>query len=136
MALRPQHAFAFKKRSDLSAGELAQVERRRGVAENASDMFCCVKTYMRDKRLQQPPVLVLPQALCARVQGRPNTVEPINMSDDRAAQVEVNATVIEDDKYGPRRAARELRNIARKKALPPLPAPSWLEQRQWCKHKL
>ena len=33
------HSFAFKKRSDLSAGELAQVQRRRGVAENASDVL-------------------------------------------------------------------------------------------------
>jgi len=87
-----------------------------------------VKTCMRYKRLQQPPVLVLLQACCARVQGRPNIVEPINMSDDRAAQVEAIATVIEDDRYGFHRAARELRKLARSRALPPVPAPGWLEE--------
>ena len=99
--------FAFKKRSDLSVWELAQVQRRRRVVESASDALCCVKTYMRDVRLQHPPLLVLPQARCARVQGRPNTVEPITMSDVRAAQLEAIANVIEDDRYDYHRVARE-----------------------------
>ena len=120
--------FAFKKRSDLSVWELAQVQRRRRVVESASDALCCVKTYMRDVRLQHPPLLVLPQARCARVQGRPHTVEPITMSDVRAAQLEAIANVIEDDRYDYHRVARELRNNARSGALPPLPAPGWLEK--------
>ena len=52
---------------------------------------------MRDKRLQQPPVLILPQGRCDRVLGRPNAVEPINMSNERANQLEAMATVIERD---------------------------------------
>ena len=122
------HSFAFKKRSDLSAEELAQVQGRRGVAESADDVFCCVKAYMRDKRLQQPPVLVLPVSRRDRVQGRPNTVEPIRMSDDRAAQLEAMADIIEGDMYRYNRAALELRNLARSRAAPPVPAPGWLEE--------
>ena len=45
------------------------------------------------------------------------------MSEDRVAQVEAIATVVEDDKYNYHHAPRELRNIARAGALPPLPAP-------------
>ena len=50
------------------------------------------------------------------------------MSDDQAAQLEAIATVIEDDKYGYHHVARELRHLARSRALPPLLAPGWLEE--------
>ena len=54
------HSFAFKMRQDLSLSD-----RRRGVPgvpgvrEDPSDVFCCVKTYMRDQALQQEPVLTI-----------------------------------------------------------------------------
>lgn len=128
--LEAPHSFAFKKRSDLSADELAQVQGRRvrGFQEHPEDVFCCVKAYMRDKWLQQPPLVVLPQSRRDRVQGRPNTVEPINMTDDRASQLEAIATVIEKEHYGYYRAARALRDLARSRAAPALPAPGWLEE--------
>ena len=123
------HSFAFKKRSDLSLEERSEVLGRRGVPENPSDVFCCIKTYMRDKRLQQPPVLVLPQARCDRVLfPGPQSTEPINMSDARANQLETMAIVIERDLYGYPAAARELRELARRRGAPPLPAPGWLEE--------
>ena len=124
------HSFAFKKRSDLRADEVAQVQGRRvrGFEEHPEDVFCCIKAYMRDKRLQQPPLLVLPQSRRDRVQGRPNTVEPINMTDDRAAQLETIANIIEKEHYGYYRAAHELRELARSRVAPPLPAPGWLEE--------
>lgn len=124
------HSFAFKRRSDLSAHELAQVQGRRvrGFPEHPEDVLCCVKAYMRDKSLQQEPLVVLPQSRRDRVQGRPNTVEPIRMTDDRASQLESIATVIEQDCYRYHRAARALRELARSRVAPPLPAPGWLEE--------
>ena len=124
------HSFAFKKRSDLSADELEQIQGRRvrGFPEHPEDVFCCIKAYMRDKRLQQPPLIVLPQSRRDRVQGRPNTVEPINMTDDRATQLLTIATVLEREHYGYYRAARALRQLAGSRAAPPLPAPGWLEE--------
>ena len=122
-------SFAFKRRCDLSANELAQVRGRRvpGCAEHAEDVFCCVKAYMRDTRLQQPPVLVLPQSRRDRVHGRPDTVEPYNMTAVRATQLEAIATVISKERYGYTRAANALRELARSEA-PALPAPGWLEE--------
>ena len=123
------HSFAFKRRCDLSAHELAQVQGRRvpGCADHADDVFCCVKAYMRDKRLQQPPLMVLPQSRRDRVHGRPNIVEPYNMTAGRAAQLEAIATVISKEQYGYIRAANALRALARSEA-PALPAPGWLEE--------
>lgn len=131
--LEAPHSFAFKKRSDLNRDELAQVRglRLRGIAEDPGDVFCCVKTYMRDTRLQQPPVLVLPKARRDRVHGRPSTVltaEPLNMTDARAAQLEAMATVYEKRAYGYYRAARALRDLARCTQAPPVPAPGWLDE--------
>ena len=128
--LEAPHSFAFKRRSDLSADELAEIEGRRvrGMAENPEDVFCCIKAYMRDKRLQQPPLLVLPQCRRDRVHGRPNTVEPINMTADRASQLQAIATVLEKEHYGYYRAARALRELAGTRVPPPLPAPGWLEE--------
>lgn len=59
------HSFTFKRRDDLTASEqhaLAQESRCPGVLspENPKDVFICVKTYMRDTMLQQPPVEALP----------------------------------------------------------------------------
>ena len=124
------HSFAFKRRMDLSAHEHAQVQGRRvrGFPEHPEDVFCCVKAYMRDKRLQQAPLVVLPQSRRDRVQGRPDTVEPIHMTDDRASQLEAIATVLEQECYGYYRAARALRELARSRIDPPLPAPGWLEE--------
>ena len=130
VGLEAPHSFAFKRRSDLNSGELAQLadQRVRGIAENPEDVFCCVKAYMRDQRLQQSPVFVLPMSRRDRVQGRPNIVEPVNMTDARAAQLEAIATVIEKDAYGYRRAARALRDLANSRTAPSLPALGWLEK--------
>ena len=50
------------------------------------------------------------------------------MSDNRAAHLEAMAPLIEDNQYGYHRVTRELRNLARSTALPPLLAPGWLEE--------
>ena len=120
------YSFAFKNRNVLNARELAQAQLRRGVVEHAGYVLRCVKTCTRDNKLQQPPLLVLPQLRCSRAQGLPGTVEPINTSEDRVAHLEGIDTVIKYDKYMYHRAARELRNIARNTILPTLLAPGWL----------
>ena len=53
--LEAPHSFAFKKRSDLSVHELAQVQgcKVRGFEEHPEDVLCCIKAYVRDKQLQQ-----------------------------------------------------------------------------------
>lgn len=124
------HSFAFKMRDDLTASELGQVrgQRAHGFADDPADVFCCVKTYMRDKRLMQQPVLVLPQTRCARVYGRPAHIEAVRMTDVRAEQLETIATVVARADYGYHLAARALRDLARTRAPPPLPAPGWLEE--------
>ena len=50
------------------------------------------------------------------------------MTDDRAAQLETIANIIEKGHYGYYRAAHELRELARSRVTPPLPAPGWLEE--------
>lgn len=59
------HSFSYKRRRDLAASEAQMLARSPGVQEwrgplHPEDILCCVKTYMRDPHLQQPPVLVLP----------------------------------------------------------------------------
>jgi hypothetical protein len=41
--------------------------RDEGVAVVEDAVYCCVKTYMRDLRLQQPPVYLMPSARAERV---------------------------------------------------------------------
>jgi hypothetical protein len=54
------HSFAFKMRQDLSQSDRWRgVPGVRGVREDPRDVFCCVKTYMRDHALQQEPVLTI-----------------------------------------------------------------------------
>ena len=55
-------------------------------------------------------------------------MEPINMTDDRASQLQTIATVLEREHYGYYRAARALRDLAATRVAPPLPAPGWLEE--------
>ena len=134
--LEAPHSFAFKRRNDLSAVERSQVhctlaERRAGygpVNASGDDVYCCVKAYMRDKRLQQAPVLVLPCDRRDRVIGNwPTTAEAVNMSTSRAAQLERLATVLEATPYMYTHAARALRALAGS-VVGPLAGPGWLAE--------
>ena len=62
--------FSFKLRQDLLPQELALVLSGCKGAEDhaAEDVMCCVKQFMHDIQLQQPPVLVLPLKRACRVQ--------------------------------------------------------------------
>ena len=76
------HSFTLKMRSHLTSEEVNQLAlepKCRGVreADGPLDVVCCVKTYMRDTRLQQAPVLTLPQARMTLVVGNwPSAVVP------------------------------------------------------------
>ena len=69
------HSFSFKRRRDLTARDHSvqqdvQTSRPRyASAPNSDDVMCCVKTYMRDVKLMQAPVPVLPQGRVDRLVG-------------------------------------------------------------------
>ena len=83
---------------------------------------------MRDKNLQQPPILVLPTSRRELVVGQyPTTVEPLTRTPDRAAQYLSLAAVLEKDMYGYVRAAQALRNLAMD-PVGPMVEPVWLAE--------
>ena len=73
------HAFTYKLGRDLGPSERAWLgesrcpeSRCQGVADN--DVYCCVKTYMRDTSLQQAPAVVLPAGRDERLVEEPRAV--------------------------------------------------------------
>ena len=127
------HSFIFKTRERLSGSERSEIKRTRGetiarLAESKSDVFCSIKTYMRDKHLQQPPILILPASRRNLVVGQyPTTVEPLTRTPDRATQYLGLAAVFEKDKYGYLRAAEALCSLATDPVGPPV-EPGWLAE--------
>ena len=127
------HSFIFKTRDSLSGSEKSEIKRTRvesiaRLTDSQSDVFCSIKTYMRDKNLQQPPILVLPTSRRELVVGQyPTTVEPLTRTPDRAAQYLSLAAVLEKDMYGYVRAAQALRNLAMD-PVGPLVEPGWLAE--------
>ena len=132
--LEAPHSFTYKRRSDLTAAEKALLRPVRAAVragftpatDAPEDVFCLVKTYMRDKHLQQAPVLVLPIARRNRVHGlAPTTVEAVAVSPGRANELQAMATLFEGGSYRLIRAATALRELAVSVHGPPL-APGWL----------
>lgn len=121
------HAFSFKLRRDLRASEREWLTRsgRPGVGDD-DDVFCCVKTYMRDLDLQHEPVLVLPANRRGRVgQPEPQGYVPVHeMAPKTIEQLLQIASVCELD-LGMNRAAAALRDLVMQR-LYCLPAPGWL----------
>lgn len=123
------HSFTFKLRSDLSAREAVQVSRRAGVESHPGDVMCCVKQYMHDLDLQQPPVLVIPTERLGRVQGAaPVAVHPRNeFSADQCRNYLKLATLLETPTYGLANAALRLRELATGVIVGELARLEWLE---------
>lgn len=65
------HCFSYKLGGHLTQSEQDMV-RTEGVAVAEDSVYCCVKTYMRDLHLQQPPVHLMPAARADRVKQRSN----------------------------------------------------------------
>lgn len=67
------HAFTYKQGRDLNRSEKAWLQESRSL-DVSEDVYCCVKTYMRDTTLQQAPVLVLPAQRHEQLVGEPQEV--------------------------------------------------------------
>ena len=67
------HSFTFKQGRELTRSEQAWFDESRGL-DVSEDVYCCVKTYMRDTTLQQAPVLILPADRHERLVGEPREV--------------------------------------------------------------
>lgn len=120
------HSFSFKFRRDLLASERAWLAepsqpRRRGPGvpgspELQEDVFCCVKTYMRDTELQQAPTLVIPADRRVRVPtaGPVNIVPLHEMKGKMIEQYLLLAQECEMELDLPR-AAQALKDLVRKR---------------------
>ena len=127
------HAFSFKLRRDLLPAERkwmqGQPQQRRrcpGVPESEEDVFCCVKTYMRDLELQQAPVLVIPADRPGRV-ATPGPVNVVPLHEMKAKTIEqllLLAQECEMELDLPR-AAQALKDLVRKRVYI-LPDDTWL----------
>ena len=67
------HSFTYKQGRELTRSEQAWFDESRGL-DVSEDVYCCVKTYMRDTTLQQAPVLILPADRHERLVGEPREV--------------------------------------------------------------
>ena len=67
--IETHHSFSYKRRRDLSAFDLKSGVPMQlcGYPERATDVLCCVKTYMRDTKLQDPPLMVMSGSMLQRV---------------------------------------------------------------------
>lgn len=74
------HTFIIKMGASLSQAERAMMVLLPGnPAVEHTGVYCCVKTYMRDTKLQQPPVYCMPTERASRVPlPAPSTVLPQN----------------------------------------------------------
>ena len=68
------HSFSFKLGCDLSHSDRAWLGPESRSLDVSEDVYCCVKTYMRDSQLQQEPVLMLPAGREERVVGEPRDI--------------------------------------------------------------
>jgi len=136
------HSFSFKRRESLTSCERSEVQKSKVRAvryagytddnADARDVFCCVKTYMRDRRLQQAPLLILPRDRCERIQvPGPTSHIPVEISGDRRAKLERLAHILEKDIYGYYRAAQKIREMLRG-TVPDFPALGWLGEAPKC----
>ena len=71
------HSFSYKRRRDLSGFDLKSGDpfQLQGYQQLPTDVLCCVKTYMRDTKLQDPPVMVMSSSMVQRV----TTVVPMGL---------------------------------------------------------
>ena len=129
------HSFMFKLRRDLSDDEQRMV-----VAANArcqsdgpplpDDVFCLVKTYMADTRLQQAPLLVLPRSRAARIRQVPRAVVPrAPLHEKRAKELLNFARALASPIYGLREAAAYVQGLLAPSCvgIDDLPRLHWLE---------
>jgi len=132
------HSFIYKRRGNLNKAELDLVQDnipravRYAGYDSASacpgDVYCMVKTYMRDLHYQQAPVLVLPADRGSRVQGpSPTTFHTVELGHERRKALETLAALYEREMYGYYNAALKIRAMLQPDP-PTLPRLTWLEE--------
>jgi len=120
------HAFIFKQRCDLTSSDKQWLATEPGLLDgDLKDVFCCVKTYMRDLDLQQAPVLVLPARAMARVVVAPATILPLHEMKPKVIEQYMSLAEVCDAELGLQRAAAALRALVSER-LYSLPRDEWL----------
>jgi len=125
------HSFTFRQRRDCMGAEF----RVRGVDSptvvgdgNPGDVLCCVKTYMRDTVLQQPPLIVLPESQVGRVlQREPAGIVPPRPFSPKEIESYVNLADVCEHDLELVRAGTALRNLVYNRVCA-VPRHGWLGQ--------
>ena len=127
------HSFSFKLGCDLSQSDRAWLGPESRSLDVSEDVYCCVKTYMRDSHLQQEPMLILPAGREERLVGEPRDVcNRHAMSKEKIHNYTKLATKLKE--HGLSRAATALHGLVfdRSFSLPALPwlCVGWRVQRE------
>lgn len=99
---------------DLTGDEKAMAKHHAWLRSSASDkdVMCCVKTYTRDRQLQQDPLCVLPASRVDRVTTlSPTQCQGPSMTDKEKEHFQQMAQLIRDCRYGYHRAAADLQSL-------------------------
>ena len=99
---------------DLTGEEKAKATHHRWFgAAGDKDVMCCIKTYMRDTQLQQPPLCVLPADRLGSIQTfSPDRRVGSSMTAGEMERFKYFANVIDDRRYGYHRAAAAAGRLA------------------------
>ena len=120
------HAFTFKLRRDLLATAREWLQASPDVKCHDDDVYCCVKTYMRDTDLQQAPVLVLPYSRAQRLRlAAPTKVIPLHELSPKTIEQLLTLALTCEEFLGLPRAAGALRDLVHTREYH-LPSDVWL----------
>ena len=134
------HSFSYKRRADLAPEEMQMLReacRSPGVQkyqgpESPNDVLCCVKTYMRDTRLQQAPVLVLPAGRVENMRSlEPENAVRVTPLTERQINHYLELADICSDRLELPEAAQALQDLVLKRDYPGVPV-GWLSEPGVC----
>jgi hypothetical protein len=134
------HSFSYKRRSDLAPDEmqlLSKESRSPGVpsylgAKSPNDVMCCVKTYMRDTKLQQAPVLVLPAGRVENMKSlEPETAVRLAQLSSKQINHWLELADICQERLQLPEASKALRDLVKIRDYPEVPA-GWLGEPGTC----
>lgn len=135
LGIEAPHAFTYKMRRDLTWSEQAMMPPTYAYSKGEEcDIFCCVKTYMRDRRLQQHPLCVLPASRCraAGMLASPTTMLPrLVFKEKFITQLRELAAILRSEVYALHRGADALDELADGPGVPAFPSAIWLETPAW-----
>lgn len=119
------HSFTFVRRADLTEAQAVLASRCAGADAHPDDVMCVVKSYMRDRSPQQPPVCAIPRGRAAGV--APSPTDHLQVSPLTNKQIEDYLTLAQEfeTKYDAPEAARALRVLVSERQYE-MPDASWL----------